>query len=65
MVKLKINSCDDKFTLFALLLLFGVACLGSIFLPSNECELTLRTLSTASGVENVMNPKPLLLCYKL
>ena len=46
--------------MLALLLLFGVACLGSIFFPSNECELTVRTLSTASGVENVMNPKPLL-----
>ena len=54
----------DLRTLLALLLLFGVACFGSIFLPSNECELTLRTLSTASGVEKVMKPKPRLLCCK-
>jgi len=47
--------------LFALLFDFGVACFGSIFLPSREWEGTDRTLSTASGVEKVINPKPLLL----
>merc|ERR1719187_2104374 len=48
--------------LLALLFDFGVACLGSIFLPSRVWEGTASTRSTASGLENVMKPNPLLRC---
>ena len=43
-------------------MLLGVACFGSIFFPSRLCEDTLSTRSTESGDENVMKPKPRLLC---
>ena len=48
--------------LLALDLLLGVACLGSIFFPSSECDGTASTLSTESGAEKVMKPNPRLLC---
>uniref|UniRef100_A0A8W7P0A0 Uncharacterized protein n=1 Tax=Anopheles coluzzii TaxID=1518534 RepID=A0A8W7P0A0_ANOCL len=41
---------------------FGVACFGSIFLPSSVCIGTCSTLSTLFGSWNVMNPKPRLRC---
>ena len=56
------NKSQSNAELRPLLLLFGVACFGSIFLPSRLCEETLRTRSTESGDEKVMKPKPRLLC---
>ena len=45
-------------------LFLGVACLGSIFLPSKVCAATARTRSTEPASANVMNPNPRLLCVE-
>jgi len=54
------NKCIVKFKYPDLDL--GVACLGSIFFPSNMWTGTASTLWTVAGSPKVMNPNPRLLC---